>query len=248
MNNIGMAFILTILASFSTLLGTIPIFFKIKKEILIICFSLAFASGVMLSISVIDLVPEAFILLNNYNDIVKLLLIFFSILLGIIVSNQIDKGVFKLENNSLYRVGIISMFAIIMHNVPEGIITFISTTKDVKLGIALALAIALHNIPEGISTSIPIYYSTNSKIKAFICTFISGISELFGAIITYLFLSKIITNNILGLLLAITAGIMIYISLIELLPNSLYYDNRKLTMLAFLMGFIIVIMNLCFKI
>ena len=92
------------------------------------------------------------------------------------------------NKENLYRVGIISMLAIILHNIPEGIATFISTTKDTSLGISLATSIAFHNIPEGISISIPIYYSTKSKTKAILYTFISALSEQIGAILTYLFL------------------------------------------------------------
>ena len=89
------------------------------------------------------------------------------------------------------------MIAIILHNVPEGIATFISSSKDISLGISLAIAITLHNIPEGISISIPIYYSTKSKFKALLYTFISGVSEPIGALIAYLFLSKYINDFII---------------------------------------------------
>lgn len=244
MNNISLAFTLTTLAGLSTLLGTIPIYLNIKKENNIICASLSFAAGVMLSISILDLLPESFNLLKGISDFLKIITIFISLISGIIISDLIDKRIEKKETNSLYKIGVISMLAIIIHNIPEGIITYISTTKNTRLGISIAVAIALHNIPEGISISIPIYYSTKSKIKAFTSTFISGLSELLGAIITYLFLSRIITNNILGILLSLTSGIMIHISLTELLPNSIKYNNNKITKIFFLSGIIIIIINL----
>ena len=246
MSNIKIAFLLTSLAGLSTLIGIIPIFFKVKNKNNIICSSLAFASSVMLSISILDLIPESFHLLKKPNDLLTIILIFISIIIGIIISNTIDKQIEKKEQNLLYKVGLISMIAIIIHNIPEGIITFISTTKDIKLGLTLTIAIALHNIPEGISISIPIYYSTNSKLKAFLYTSLSGLSELLGAIITYLLLSKLINNTILGILLSITAGIMIHISLTELLPSSLNYHNIKLTKFFFLLGILLIIINLMF--
>ena len=108
---------------------------------------------------------------------------------------------------------------LIIHNIPEGIITYITSYKNIHLGIKLSLAIALHNIPEGIIISIPLYYSTNSRKKALLYTSISGFSELFGAVIAKVFLANI-TNNVLGIILAVTAGIMIYISIFELLLNK----------------------------
>ena len=135
------------------------------------------------------------------------------------------------------------MLAIIIHNIPEGIATFISTKKDTSLGISLTIAIAIHNIPEGISIAIPIYYSTNSKIKAFTYTLISALSEPFGGLITYLFLSKYINNKVLGILFAIIAGIMIQISLKELLPTSNNYHYYKITKLFFILGIIFMLLK-----
>jgi ZIP family zinc transporter len=139
------------------------------------------------------------------------------------------------ENNTyndkkLYRVGIIAMLSIILHNIPEGIATFMASTSNIKLGLTLALAIALHNIPEGISISVPIYYATNSKKKAFLYTFISGISEFFGAVLTYFFLKNFINDFLMGALFASIAGIMFYIGIYELLPTSFKYKKNKPTL------------------
>lgn len=106
----------------------------------------------------------------------------------------------------------------------------------------LTIAIALHNIPEGISISIPIYYSTNSKLKAFFYTFISGISEPLGALISYLFLSKFINNTILGIIYSTIAGMMINISINELYKESINY-NKKNTILYFIIGVFVMILN-----
>ena len=227
------------------MLGTIPIFIKIKDKSKIIASSCAFASGVMICISIIDLIPESIKYLNTkYLSLIVILITFISLMIGIILSMILDNIVDKYsQNNNLFKVGILSMIAIILHNIPEGIITYIVSNKNLILGLTICIAIAMHNIPEGISIAIPIYYSTKSKFKALIYTFISSISELFGAILTYLFLGKFINNTTLGILLSLTAGIMIQISYNKLLPTGNNY-NKKLTIIFFIIGFLFMIINL----
>lgn len=245
MNSISMAFFLTTLAGLSTMIGIIPIFIKITNKDKIIASSLAFASGVMLCVSITDLIPESITMLNNYfNGFLVVILSFIFVVIGIIISSLIDKYLPTNNKESLYRVGIISMLAIILHNLPEGIATFISTTKDTSLGISLATSIALHNIPEGISISVPIYYSTKSKTKACLYTFISALSEPLGAIITYLFLLPFVNDILLGLLFSLIAGIMLQISLTELLPESNSYKYPKLTNTFFLIGIIFMLLKI----
>lgn len=115
------------------------------------------------------------------------------------------------------------MVAIILHNIPEGIATFMASSKNITLGLSLSIAIFLHNIPEGISIAIPIYYSTNSKFKACLFTFISALAEPLGALVSYLFLASFINNFIMGLILSLVAGIMLHISFYELIPTALTY-------------------------
>lgn len=246
MNNINIAFLLTTIAGLSTMLGTTLIFFKINNEEKIICASLAFASGVMLCVSITDLIPESLNMLKKYNSFTMILISFTFVIIGIFLSMLIDKTLPTTNNSSLYKVGLISMLAIIIHNIPEGIATFISTTKNISLGLSLTLAITLHNIPEGISISIPIYYSTKSKLKAFIYTLVSAISEPLGAIITYLFLAKYINNTILGILFSLIAGIMIQISLTELLPASINYKLSKITKFFFITGLLFILLKFLF--
>ena len=133
------------------------------------------------------------------------------------------------------------MLALMIHNIPEGILTFSTTTTNISLGLTLALSIMFHNIPEGLSISIPIYYSTNSRRKAVFYTAISGFSEVFGAILTYLFLFKYINNYFIGIILSLTTGIMIYISIFELLKNSFEYNKKRISYLFFIIGFIFMI-------
>lgn len=238
MTNIIFSFLVTTIAGLSTMLGMIPVFFKIKDKHKIINASLSFASGVMLSVSINSLFKESVtFLLKSYNLKTTIILLILFIIIGILISSFIDKILKKIDNK-LYKLGVINTIALIIHNIPEGILTFSTTTANLSLGITLALSIMFHNIPEGISISIPIYYSTKSKGKAFIYTFISGFSEIFGAFITYIFLYKFIDYSFIGTILSLTIGIMSYISLFELLPNALSYKNKKLTFFFFLMGYI----------
>lgn len=238
-------FILTTLAGLSTMLGTIPIFIKIKNENKLIASACSFASGVMLSVSILDLIPESLKYIHSsFNSILSIIISIIFIFLGIIISFIIDKMVDKVNNNNnLFKVGILSMIVIILHNIPEGIITFIVSNKNIILGLSICISIAIHNIPEGISIAIPIYYSTKSKTKAILYTLLSSLSELFGAVITYLFLSNFINNTIIGIILSITAGIMIQISINKLFPTGNNY-NKKQANIFFIIGFIFMIFSL----
>lgn len=248
--NLLYSFLLTFLAGFSTLIGTIIIFIIKKRTDKIIVSCLSFAAGVMLTVSLTDLIPESFTLINSHFfnfPAIMLCLIFFVI--GIIISMLIDYFFpnelnFNLKTNQkLFRVGIISMLAIIFHNIPEGIATFISSNNNLDLGITLTIAIALHNIPEGICIAVPIYYATKSRGKAFIYTLISALSEPFGALLAFLFLTPLVNDITMGVLYSIIAGIMIHIALYELLPTSLRYKKYFFTIIFFTIGSLIMIIN-----
>lgn len=230
----------SLIAGLSTLIGYLFIYIKGDSN-KIVSKCLAFASGVMISLSVIDLLPNSISMLNTMHNF-KLSIIYSFVLfwIGFFMCHFISKFITEKESK-LYKTGIITMLGIMMHNIPEGIATFILSTIDLKLGILLAIAIILHNIPEGIGISIPIYHSTKSKKKAFLYTFISGISEPFGGILALIFLYKYIDNSIIGLLYSLIAGLMIYIGYFELLKTSLYYNNKKNTILYSLIGAIFII-------
>ena len=237
--------ILTTLSGFATLIGIIPIFVKIKNKDYIIASSCAFASGVMICISIFDLIPESIkYLSNNFSSFMIIFLCFIFIVIGIILSMILDNYIDKVgHGGTLFKVGILSMIAIILHNIPEGIVTFMVSNKNIMLGISICLAIALHNIPEGISIAVPIYYSSKSKKKAIFYTFLASLSEPFGAIITGLFLINYVNDTLLGLLFAFIAGIMIQISSYKLLPTSNGY-NKRMTILFFVIGFLVMVFSL----
>lgn len=225
------------LAGISTTLGYLPTYIPKKYQNIIIPFSLSFSAGIMLTISILSLIPEAFHYLSNQLTFPILLKILIMINIGFILSNIIDTKIDKkLQTNDLYKLGVLSIITLMIHNIPEGIITYLTTQSNLQLGLTFSFAIALHNIPEGIAIAIPIYYSTNNRKKALIYTIISGFSELLGALIAHLILKRYINFRILSYTLLITSGIMIHLSITDLLPNSYAYQQKSPFLLGFTLG------------
>lgn len=248
LNNVSYAFILSFLAGISTILGALIIFFDKHKNNKIVTLSLSLASGVMICVSLTDLLPNSYNMILNTNNIlprIVMTLIFMNI--GVIISMLIDKYMpdnnVNINNKGLYKIGIISMVAIVLHNVPEGIATFITSSNNLKLGFTLTLAIALHNIPEGISIAVPIYHSTNNKLKAFLYALLSGMSEVIGSILAYLFLAPFINDHIMAALYSIIAGIMIHISVYELIPGAYKESTLKTVLKYFIIGFSVMMLS-----
>lgn len=148
------------------------------------------------------------------------------------------------ERRRLMRLGVLSALAIAIHNFPEGLATFISALYDLELGISIAVAVAIHNIPEGIAVSVPIYFATKSRKKAFCYSFLSGLAEPASAIIGFLILMPFLNETVFGLLFAFVAGIMVYISLDELLPAAREYDEHHLAILGLIAGMAIMAISL----
>lgn len=245
MNNYKSAFLITAISGLSTLLGLLFIFFSKNGNKKTIYLALAFASGVMAGVSILDLIPESIKFLNNEFLFFKsIIIVILFTLLGIVMAYFTGKYI--PDNNSikgdktLFKLGFMSMLAIMMHNIPEGIVTFVATNAEVKLGIYLAIAIAMHNIPEGISIALPIYYGTKNKFLTFIYTFIASLSELLGALIAFIFLPPRINNLFMGIIFSVISGLMLQISLFELLPNALKEKNKILSLLFFVIGVIFI--------
>ena len=147
-------------------------------------------------------------------------------------------------DSSLMRMGIFTALAIAIHNFPEGLATFAAALSDPTLGVAIAVAIAIHNIPEGVAVSIPIYYATGSRKKAFVYSFLSGLSEPVGALVGYILLRPFFNDLVFGLVFSSVAGIMVFISLDELLPTAREYGEHHLAIYGFIAGMVVMAISL----
>jgi ZIP family zinc transporter len=137
---------------------------------------------------------------------------------------------------ALHRTGVFTALAIAIHNFPEGLVTFTSALINPGLGIAIAVAIAIHNIPEGIAVSVPIFYATGNRKKAFVYSFLSGLAEPVGALAGYLLIAPFLTPAVMGMLFAGVAGVMVFISFDELLPAAEKYGEHHLSVYGLVAG------------
>lgn len=237
-NNIIFAFTLTLLAGLATGVGGLLAFLVKRDNSKMLSAGLGFSAGVMLYVSFVEILRHAEIsLVGSMGDPAgKWLAVgcFFggmllSVLLDKLVPEQMSYHDINLNSQSeimpsaagsLNRLGVFTAMAIALHNFPEGLATFIGAMQEPLLGVSLAIAIAIHNIPEGMSVALPIYYATGDKLRAFGFAFLSGLAEPLGGIVGYLVLRTFLDEMILGVVFAAVAGIMVYISLDELLPMA----------------------------
>ena len=245
------ALLVSTIAGLSTMLGAFVIFFKCKEQNVhkFITASLTFSLAIMIGISITDLIPEStYIILSSYGIGKGIVVSVITFIIGIILIKYLHKLMDKTEQaNDLYKLGILNMLALILHNFPEGIATFMSSYKDIELGLKLGLAIAFHNIPEGISIAVPIYYATKSKKNALFKTFLSGIAEPIGAILAYIFLSKYITDTFISMILLLVGGIMITLAIEVIYPKARKYNLNKYLYLGLFVGTILILINyFCF--
>lgn len=148
------------------------------------------------------------------------------------------------SHKKLLRAGLFTALAVAIHNFPEGFATFMSALRDPGLGISIAVAIAIHNIPEGIAVSIPVYFATGSRSKAFLYSFLSGMSEPVGAIVGYLILAQFMTETMFGIVFAAVGGIMVFISFDQLLPTAREYGEHHLSIYGLVSGMIVMAISL----
>jgi ZIP family zinc transporter len=233
LRSVLIAFGLTLFAGLATGFGSALAFLAKRTNTKMLSAALGFSAGVMIYVSFVEIFPKAkeslVLEMGEVRGYWVTVLAFFA---GIVFIAIIDKLVPSFENpheihrteemdmpelaekfNKLYRMGLFTALAIAIHNFPEGLATFVSALRDTKLGIAIALAIAIHNIPEGVAVSIPIYYATGSRNKAFVYSFLSGLAEPVGAMVGYAILFSFFNDIVFGVLFAAVAGIMVFISL-----------------------------------
>ncbi|NLL05174.1 MAG: zinc transporter ZupT [Clostridiaceae bacterium] len=259
-----LAFGLTLFAGLSTGIGSALAFFTKKTNTKFLSVALGFSAGVMIYVSLVDIFAKAkeslIEALGEVGGSWATVGAFFG---GIFLIAAIDKLVPSSENphecrkvedmyeeceknnkEKLIRMGTFTALAIAIHNFPEGLATFTSAIKDPSLGIAIAAAVAIHNIPEGIAVSMPIYYATGDKKKAFKLSFLSGLSEPVGAVIGYLILYRFFNDIVFGVLFALVAGIMVFISVDELLPTAREYGESHLSIYGMIGGMMVMAVSL----
>jgi len=158
--------------------------------------------------------------------------------------HMIQEEAAKLDSAKLLRAGIFTALAVAIHNFPEGFATIVAALRDPSLGISIAIAIAIHNIPEGIAVSVPVYYATDSRKKAFRYSLLSGMSEPVGALVGYLILSPFMSETLFGIVFAIIAGIMVFISFDQLLPTAREYGEHHLSIYGLIAGMALMAVSL----
>jgi zinc transporter, ZIP family len=227
---------------------------------------LGFSAGVMIYVSLVDLFPQANkMLTESMGKVAGGWVTVASFFGGILLIALIDRLIPSFENphetrrveemdecddtkagsmKGLMKMGVFTAVAIAVHNFPEGIATFIAALKDPHLGIAITIAIAIHNIPEGIAVSVPIYCATGSRRKAFFYSMLSGLAEPIGALLAYLFLMPILSDQLFGCMFAMVAGIMVFISLDELLPTAREYGEPHLATYGLVAGMAVMAVSL----
>lgn len=261
--HILIAFALTLFAGLATGVGSAIAFFTRKTNKKFLSLSLGFSAGVMIYVSFIEIFPQATASLSeNFDGRIATLVTILSFFGGMGLIAIIDKLIPSYENPhetksveemnkrrhdpKLMRMGIFSAIAIAIHNFPEGLATFIAGLSNPEIAYPIAFAIAIHNIPEGIAVSVPVYFATGSRKKAFRLSFLSGLAEPLGALIGFILIYTVIGINatVLGVLFGLVAGIMVFISFDELLPTAKEYGAHHLSIYGLIGGMAVMAFSL----
>ncbi|KAA6343008.1 Zinc transporter ZupT [termite gut metagenome] len=255
-------FLLTLFAGLATGIGSLAALFARRTNRKFLSFSLGLSAGMMIYVSFVELFGEARIsLTNELGGTAGMLLTVLCFFGGMLLIGIIDRLIPSFENphearsvesmdappphqDKLMKMGVVTALAIAVHNFPEGIATFAVAVENPALGVAVTAAIAIHNIPEGIAVAVPVYYATGSRKKAFRFSLLSGLAEPVGAVLAYLILMPFMSPVVLGCLFAAVAGIMVFISMDELLPAAREYGEHHTSIYGLIAGMAIMAMSL----
>ena len=252
--------LMTVLAGLATVIGGFITFLVNRKSLKILSLGLGFSAGVMIFVSLTEILNTAEELLKQYYPIDYHWIMFWGFIAGVIISKLIDtflpdhveddlgsdnKNTSKKEHR-IKRAGLLTAIAIAVHNFPEGLGTFLVTSQDLTIGISVALAIALHNIPEGIAVALPIYHATGKKRMAIWYSFWTGMTEPLGALIGLALLHWFLPQVFVGFAMAAVVGIMIYISFDTLLPLSHEYGDWHYAITGIMSGIVVIWASLLF--
>lgn len=258
MSDVMFAFLLTLLAGLSTTIGAALGVFGRGKSTKTLSVGLGFSAGVMIYVSLMELLPEGIRALTEaYGEVdghwVGLAAFFGGIAVIAIIDKLVPDSVNPHEpasidqpvkKHALMRTGVFTAAALAIHNFPEGFATFIAALQEPQVAIAVAVAIAIHNIPEGLAVAIPIYQATGSRGKGFTLAALSGLAEPAGALIGYLILMPFISDTLFGVVFAAIAGVMVFISLDELLPAAHEFGEHHLTIYGLIAGMAVMAVSL----
>ena len=267
------AFALTLFAGLSTGIGSAIALFARRTNTTFLTVALGFSTGVMLYVSFVELLAGAFDTLGELHGeklggLYAILAFFGGVMLILIIDRLIPhdenphemKSVEEIaelgktkrntqrktkeQDSKLLRTGLMTALVLAIHNFPEGMATFLAALKDVHIAIPIAVAIAIHNIPEGIAVSVPIYYATGDRKRAFWLSFLSGLAEPLGALVGYLILAPFLNDTLFGMMFAAIAGIMVFISLDELLPAAREYGKHHHAIYGLIAGMAVMAFSL----
>ncbi len=242
------ALIITTVAGLSTTIGGAIGFIVKQKNLKFFSFTVGFTAGIMVGISFFELLPSGIAELGFLKACIAFFIGFlFIFLVDYFIPHEYigqKEYIKKSKDKRLFRTGIFIALGIAIHNFPEGMAIFYGVYSDLKIGVAIAIAIALHNIPLGLAISVPIYRATGSKGKAFLWAFLSGIAEPIGALLTALFFLPFLNAVFLNYLLSGIAGVMVYISLDELMPVSRSYGYIHIPIISFFAGMVVMFLSL----
>lgn len=274
-DNFWFAFGVTMLAGLSTGIGSAIAFFAKKTNTKFLSLALGLSAGVMIYISFVELLSgsiellsgiyessrgQLYAVLSFFGGVLFIMAIDFLIPENVNPHELVDMGDLKgttteemrqevdrlKKRSALLRAGLVSALVMAIHNFPEGMVTFLTAFENPSLALPIAAAIAIHNIPEGISVSVPIYYATGSKRRAFWISFSSGLAEPIGALVGYLILFPFLSETLFGVLNAAIAGIMVYISLDELLPTAEKYGHHHHAIFGVIFGMVVMAFSLIY--
>jgi ZIP family zinc transporter len=247
-NRVVIALLLTAGAGLSTTIGSFLGLAVRKPGRRFMGFTLGFSAGVMLLVSFVELLQSSIESIGFLSAHIGFFLGMVSIfLIDALVPHEYgghEDHYRDKPEGELMRVGLMVAFGIGIHNFPEGMATFAGALEDVSLGVAIAVAIAIHNIPEGLAVSAPVYASTGSRGKAFLWSFLSGVSEPVGAGLAALVLLPFLNDAVLGWVLAAVAGIMVSISIDELVPAAKSFGSDHTPILGAITGMFIMALSL----
>jgi ZIP family zinc transporter len=245
--NLWLPLLLSLLAGFFTVAGSLITFLIRDMKRSYLQFSLGLSGGVMIYVSFVELLSSAIKGIGPLKANAAFFSgIIFFMLVDFFVPHQYIEERIKTNtcDKKLMASGIFTTLGIAIHNFPEGMAVFMSSLTNIKLGIVLAIAIALHNIPEGIAVAMPVFYATKSKKKAFWYSFLSGFAEPAGALVALLVLVPFLNPAVLSFCLAFVAGIMVFISFDELLPLSCESNGYHISITGLILGMLIIAVSL----